>query len=93
MYNLYIVMRRTQIYLDDGQRRRLDRVARQTRRTVSDLIREAIDARYATAPERNFVDALRAGAFSVWKDRADIDSTDAHLRRLRQGERLDRLAR
>jgi predicted DNA-binding protein len=93
MYNLYIMLRRTQIYLDDRQRRRLDRVARQTRRTVSDLIREAIDARYATAPSAEFVEALRAGAFSVWRDRADLDSTDAHLRLLRQGERLDRLAR
>jgi len=93
MSNTYIVLKRTQIYLDDRQRRRLDRVAQQTRRTVSDLIREAIDARYATAPAADFIEALGAGAFAVWKDRAEMGSTDAYVRRLRQGRRLDRFAR
>lgn len=92
MYNVY-TMRRTQIYLDDRQRRKLDRVARQTRRTVSDLIREAIDARYATAPKAEFLEALGAGAFGVWKDRPDLSPTDAYVRRVRQGRRMDRLAK
>jgi ribbon-helix-helix CopG family protein len=86
------VLKRTQIYLDDSQRRRLDRVARQTRRTVSDLIREAIDARYATPPKAEFIEALGAGAFAIWKDRDDVGPTDAYLRRLRRGGRLDRIA-
>jgi predicted DNA-binding protein len=92
MYNAYIVMRRTQIYLDDRQRRKLDRVAKRTRRTVSDLIREAIDARYAATPREDFLEALRAGAFGVWKERTDLGQTDAYLRRQRRGSRLNRLA-
>jgi hypothetical protein len=89
----YIVMRRTQIYLDDGQRRKLDRVAKRTHRTVSALIREAIDARYAASPKEEFLDALRAGAFGVWKERPDLGPTDGYVRRLRQGNRMDRLAK
>ncbi len=91
MYNAYIMMRRTQIYLDDRQRRKLDRVAKRTRRTVSDLIREAIDARYAATPKEEFLEALRAGAFGVWKKRSDLGPTDAYLRRVRRGNRIDRL--
>jgi predicted DNA-binding protein len=92
MYKTYIAMRRTQIYLDDGQRRKLDRVAKRTQRTVSDLIREAIDARYAATPRDDFLEALRAGAFGVWKERNDLGKTDAYVRRQRRGRRLNRLA-
>jgi hypothetical protein len=90
MYNTYIVMRRTQIYLDDRQRHKLDRVAKRTRRTVSDLIREAIDARYAATPKEDFLDALRTGAFGVWKARPDLGPTDIYVRRIRRGNRIDR---
>lgn len=91
MYTAYIVMKRTQIYLDDRQRRQLDKVAKRTRRTVSELIREAIDARYATTPNSDFLDALRSGAFGVWKQRPDLGPTDAYIRRLRRGNRIDRM--
>lgn len=92
MYNVYIVMKRTQIYLDDRQRRQLDQVAKRTRRTVSELIREAIDARYAAAPKEDFLAALRTGVFGVWKQRPDLGPTDSYLRRVRRGKRIDRLA-
>lgn len=91
MYTVYIVMRRTQIYLDDRQRRKLDQVAKRTRRTVSELIREAIDARYAATPKEDFLAALRAGAFGVWKQRPDLEPTDSFVRRVRRGKRIDRL--
>lgn len=93
MYNTYIMMRRTQIYLDDAQRRKLNRVAKRTHRTVSELIREAIDARYGGNPKEEFLQALLAGAFGVWKDRSELGSTDRYVRALRRGNRLDRLAR
>lgn len=92
MYNMYIVMRRTQIYLEDRQRRKLDRVAKRTRRTVSELIREAIDARYAATPREDFLEALRGGAFGVWKNRNDLGPTDAYVRGQRRGSRIDRIA-
>ena len=92
MYNVYIVMRRTQIYLDDQQRRKLERVAKRTHRTLSELIREAIDARYAATPKEDFLEALRSGAFGVWKERKDLGTTDAYVRRQRRGRRIERLA-
>ena len=91
MYDVYIV-RRTQIYLDDQQRRKLERVAKRTHRTLSDLIREAIDARYAATPKEDFLEALRSGAFGVWKERKDLGTTDAYVRRQRRGRRIERLA-
>jgi len=92
MYTAYIVMRRTQIYLDDRHRRKLDRVAKRTHRTVSDLIREAIDARYAATPREDFLEALRTGAFGVWKERNDLGRTDAYVRRQRRGSRINQIA-
>ncbi|TMD85155.1 MAG: ribbon-helix-helix protein, CopG family [Chloroflexi bacterium] len=92
MYTAYIMMRRTQIYLDDAQRRKLDQVAKRTRRTVSELIREAIDARYAATPKADFLDALRAGSFGIWKQRPDLGPTGTYVRRLRRGNRIDRMA-
>jgi len=86
-------MRRTQIYLDDRQRRKLEHLGRRTNRTVWDLIREAIDARYGASPRENFLEALRAGAFGVWKDREDLGQANAYVRRRRRGSRIDRLAR
>ena len=91
MDNTYIMLTRTQIYLDDRQRRKLHRIAKRTRRTVSELIREAIDARYGAAPKEDFLQALNAGAFGVWKDRRDLGSTDDYVRSLRRGSRVDRL--
>ena len=93
MYTTYIVMRRTQIYLDDRQRRKLDQVAKRTSRTVSDLIREAIDSRYAASPREDFLEALRAGTFAVWKKRRDLGDTQSYVRGLRRGSRVDRMAR
>ena len=45
MYNaLYMAARRTQIYLTADQRKRLDERRRRERRTLADLVREAVDA-------------------------------------------------
>jgi predicted DNA-binding protein len=51
MYNTYIV-RRTQIYLDDQQDRRLTERSREAGRTKSALIRDAVDA-YLTPASRD----------------------------------------
>jgi predicted DNA-binding protein len=49
MYNTYI-MKRTQIYLDELLDSRLAKRAKASKRTKSDLIREAVGA-YLTGPE------------------------------------------
>jgi hypothetical protein len=80
-------MVRIQIYLDDGQRRKLNQVAKRSHRTISELIREAIDARYAATAKEDFLAGLRVGAFGVWKERHDLGPTEAYVRRLRRGSR------
>jgi len=47
---LYMAAIRTQIYLTREQRRRLDALARSQRRSLADLIREAVDAYLAGSP-------------------------------------------
>jgi hypothetical protein len=54
------------------------------------LIRDAIDACYGATPKEDFLEALNAGAFGVWKDRKDLGSTDEYVRSLRRGS-VDRL--
>jgi hypothetical protein len=82
-------MRRFQVFLADREWRELDRVAKRTRRTVSALIREAIDAKYGGTPKKDFLEALCAGTFGVWKERPDLGPTDSYLRRVRRGYRVD----
>lgn len=91
MYNGQIVMRRTQIYLDERQQRELHRAAERTGKTVSALIREAIDARFATTSNEHFLEALRTGAFGVWRNRADLGTVESYVRRVRRGNRIRRL--
>lgn len=51
LYNaLYMAARRTQIYLTAEQRKRLDERRRRERRTLAELVREAVDAYLADRP-------------------------------------------
>ena len=47
---LYMAARRTQIYLTAEQRKRLDERRRRERRTLAELVREAVDAYLAERP-------------------------------------------
>ena len=47
---LYMAARRTQIYLTAEQRKRLDERRRRERRTLAELVREAVDAYLADRP-------------------------------------------
>lgn len=76
-------MRRAQIYLDDDTSATLARVARETGRTRSQLIREAIEARFrAGAEPERVVQALLAAA-GCWRRRNK--SGVAIVERLRAG--------
>lgn len=89
MYDVYI-MRRTQIYLRDDQGSLLERHARATGRTMSELIRAAIDATYTGGrqmgrSERARVARRTAGAWT------DFPETGAqYVERIRSGKRLVR---
>lgn len=77
MYIMYI-MRRTQIYLEEGQHRLLGRRARAAGTTRSDLIREAVDAYLEGDDDQR----VRLQAF-----RAAVRAASGSVPQLRKGSR------
>lgn len=60
-------MIRTQIYLDEAQKDRLERLSRQKNRPMAELIREASDDYPAVARPEWGTQALQK-AFGIWKE-------------------------
>lgn len=90
MYNLYI-MRRTQIYLTDEQGRLLEGRSRATGRSISQLIREAVEGTYLGGRATSRADRVRLArkAAGAW---AAFDETGAaYVERIRGTGRLARL--
>ena len=63
-------MIRTQIYLDDSQKERLERLSRRKNRPMAELIREAVEVYLAVARPEAGVQALQK-AFGIWSDRKE----------------------
>jgi predicted DNA-binding protein len=87
MYDLYI-MRRTQIYLDEEQDRRLAEHALATGRTKSDLIREAVD-RFLDTPltEEEELARFRAAADAAFGIAPYLEDGATYVRKLRDNDR------
>lgn len=81
-------MQRTQISLTDEARRVLDAAAARTGRSLSALIRDAVEQVYGTerSVEEDLISMRRA--FGTWKGR-DFDG-EAWVDRHRPGSRLER---
>ena len=83
-------MRRTQLYLDENVWKNLHARARREKTTVSELVREAVDARYGIDFEARRKAML--GIVGIWKDRDDIGDSTEYVRKLRRDTHLQTLA-
>jgi hypothetical protein len=80
-------MQRTQISLTSEERRILDSEAARTGRSISALIRDAVETVYGAGRSRDDDLAAMRRAFGSWKDR-DLDGA-AWVDQLRSGSRLE----
>lgn len=85
-------MKRTQLYIDAGLFRVLEKISSEKNTTISDLVRKAIQRVYGRKPSpQDRLKALQAGC-GVWKNRDDLPNTEVYLRGLRRNTRAKRLA-
>jgi len=84
-------MRRTQLYLEDDLWKTLHILARQSRSTVSELVRKALREKYLDDAARR-KEALLS-LVGLWKDRTDLPDTEEYIRGLRKDDRLRRISR
>ena len=68
-------MIRSQIYLTEDERNSLKLISKETGRTQSDLIREAIDSLISKINKKNN-NKKRREAFGIWKDRSDYPKVE-----------------
>jgi hypothetical protein len=83
-------MRRTQLYLDEELWSTLHAHALREKTTISDLVRQAVHARYSVSQEQRRADML--AAVGIWKDRPEFDDPEAYIRNLRKDTRRERLS-
>ncbi len=68
-------MIRSQIYLTEHERKSLKILSKETGRTQSDLIREAIDSMISNNTKKDN-SKKRQVAFGIWKDRNDYPNIE-----------------
>jgi hypothetical protein len=84
-------MKRTQLYLHEDIWKVLHIRSRQQRRSISDLVRQAVREKYGSSPVGRG-EAMQA-LVGMRKNRKDLPDSTAYVRRLRKGNRLRRIAR
>ena len=85
MYNIHHrgrKMYRTQIYLSEEERRILQFLSKKKKKSMSQLIREAIDQTYCNQQKVGFIEALNNVA-GIWKDRTDLE-VEKYIHELRK---------
>ena len=90
MYTTYI-MRRTQIYLSEEQGRLLEARSKATGRTISQLIRAAIDSVYLRRRSLSRAERIRLARATAGSWKEFPESGAAYVERVRGSGRLARL--
>ena len=85
------MMVRTQLYLGETIHRRLQGLARQQGRTISELVRDALLRAYGAGTNER--EATLRAIEGLWRDRNDIGDTRGYVRRLRRDTRRVRRPR
>jgi predicted transcriptional regulator len=83
---------RTQLYLDRELHARLTALAKRRGRTVSELVRHALELVYGSGQTEERIATLR-GIAGLWQGRKDLGDTDGYVRRLRRDTRRGRRSR
>jgi len=83
-------MKRTQIYLKNEQYNNLIIESKKTSKTMSELIREAVDYKFGITKKIDFNKAIDSVA-GLWEDRKDIKSSKDYINNIRKDERINNL--
>ena len=84
------MMKRTQLYIDEGLFHRLSLLSREGKTTVSDLVRKAIEKVYGRRRSSQERLKLFQAACGIWKGRTDLPPTQEYVRQLRKSTRIKR---
>jgi len=79
-------MKRMNLYLSNEEIAGLSSISVHEKRSVSALVRQAIHQTYFEKKKADFAEALKKTC-GIWKERKDIGSTDAYVRKLRTDRR------
>lgn len=85
-------MKRIQIYLKNEQYNNLIIESKKTSKTMSELIREAVNNKFSITKKTGFNEVVDSTA-GLWKDRRDIKSSKDYINNIRKDERIDNLYR
>ncbi len=84
------IMKRTQLYLEEDVWRLLQVLARESKSSVSDLVRQAVRQKYCASPARR--KEVFQSVVGLWRNRKDLPDSERYVRALRTGQRLKRSA-
>lgn len=83
-------MKRTQIYLNNEQYNNLIIESKKTSKTMSELIREAVNYKFGITKKIDFNKAIDSVA-GLWEDRKDIKSGKDYINNIRKDKRINNL--
>ena len=79
-------MKRTQIYLSEREKVILSGISMTEKKSISELIRKAIDRFYLGDKKMDFISALNYVS-GIWKNRKELVSAEKYVRSLRNDRR------